>query len=92
LDQLLEHLKMVQQQGYALDNEENEIGIRCVAAPVYNQTGSAIAAISLSVPAIRIKARELETVFKQQVMETALQISQKLGYQPGGSKALDIHA
>jgi DNA-binding IclR family transcriptional regulator len=83
LEQLLEHLKMVQQQGYALDNEENEIGIRCVAAPVYNQTGSAIAAISLSVPAIRIKARELETNLKDQVVRTAMTISHKLGY-PGG--------
>lgn len=79
--QFIEHLRRVREDGYALDNEENEIGIRCVAAPVYDQCGETIAAISLSVPAIRIKARELETVLKDRVMETAVKISQKLGYQ-----------
>ena len=47
---LMDHLKRVRKNGYALDNEENEIGIRCVAAPIYNQVGKVIAAISLSVP------------------------------------------
>ena len=80
---LLYHLKRVRKNGYALDNEENEIGIRCVAAPIYNQLGGVIAAISLSVPAIRIKARELETELKDRVVETAAKISQKLGYTSG---------
>lgn len=78
---LLEHLGMVRKKGFALDNEENEIGIRCVAAPIRDQRGETIAAISLSVPAIRIKSRELQTVLKDRVMETAAKISQKLGYQ-----------
>ncbi|KPJ76051.1 MAG: hypothetical protein AMJ54_13035 [Deltaproteobacteria bacterium SG8_13] len=75
------HLKQIRQGGYALDNEENEIGIRCVAAPIRDQRGEVIAAISISAPSIRIKTRTLVTSLKDQVIETALKISRKLGYQ-----------
>ena len=74
------HLKQVRQNGYALDKEENEIGIRCVAAPIRDQVGEVIAAISISAPAIRIQTRTLVTSLKDQVIETALKISRKLGY------------
>ncbi|MBW2514016.1 MAG: IclR family transcriptional regulator, partial [Deltaproteobacteria bacterium] len=65
------------------DDEENEIGVRCVGAPVRNQQGDVIAAISVSVPAIRIEVLMLQTEFKEWVMQTALKISEKLGYQRG---------
>ena len=81
-EELKIHLKQVRQNGYALDNEENEIGIRCFAAPICDQRGEVIAAISISAPAIRIKTRILVTSLKEQVIETALKISRKLGYQP----------
>lgn len=83
LSKLLKHLKLVKKNGYALDDEENEIGVRCVGAPVRNQQGEVIAAISVSVPAIRIEALMLQTEFKEWVMQTALKISEKLGYQRG---------
>jgi DNA-binding IclR family transcriptional regulator len=81
LAKLLEHLKLVKKNGFALDDEENEIGVRCVGAPVHNQRGDVIAAISLSVPAIRIETQVLQKAFKDWVMQTALKISEKLGYQ-----------
>jgi hypothetical protein len=34
-----EHLKLVRKQGFAMDDEENEKGIRCVGAPIFNETG-----------------------------------------------------
>lgn len=80
---LLKHLKLVKKNGYALDDEENEIGVRCVGAPVRDQRGEVVAAISVSVPAIRIETRVLETDFKEWVMQTAFNISEKLGYQKG---------
>jgi IclR family transcriptional regulator, KDG regulon repressor len=78
---LLEHLKHVKKKGFALDDEENEIGVRCVGAPIHDQRGDVIAAISISVPAIRIETLVLRTTFRDLVVQTALNISEKLGYQ-----------
>ena len=78
-DQLKEHLKSVRRQGYAIDDEENEKGIRCVAAPIRNEKGKTVAAISLSGPAFRITKKVVQETLKKEVMETAYQISQRLG-------------
>ncbi|OGP78348.1 MAG: hypothetical protein A2V86_01475 [Deltaproteobacteria bacterium RBG_16_49_23] len=81
--QLKEHLKMVRNQGYAIDDEENEKGVRCVGAPIYNEAGKAVAAISLSGPAFRVTKKMVQESLKKEVMETALRISQQLGYREG---------
>jgi len=78
--QLKEHLNLVRTQGYALDDEENEKGIRCVAAPIYNEAGRAVAAVSISGPAFRVTKKVIQESLKREVMETALKISQKLGF------------
>ena len=82
-EKFYDHLQQVSKRGYALDKEENEIGIRCAGAPIFDQSGEVIAAISLSVPTIRVKMRELETSLKDLVIETANKISSKLGYRGG---------
>jgi DNA-binding IclR family transcriptional regulator len=81
--QLKEHLKMVRNQGYAIDDEENEKGVRCIGAPIYNETGNAVAAVSISGPAFRVTKKLVQEIFKKEVMETALKISQRLGYRGG---------
>ena len=81
LKKLKEHLELVRKRGYAVDNEENEIGIRCIGAPIRDQRGKVIAAISISVPASRMQSRAMETMLKDRVVETALKISNKLGFQ-----------
>jgi len=78
--QLREHLKSVRKQGYAVDDEENEKGIRCVAAPIYNETGKTVAAISITAPAFRVTKKSIQETLKKEVMETALRISERLGY------------
>ena len=78
--QLKEHLKAVRAQGCAVDDEENERGIRCIAAPICNEAGKAVAAISISGPAFRITKKVIQEILKKEVMETAYQISQRLGY------------
>ena len=80
LGKLKEHLQLVRENNYALDMEENEIGICCVAAPIRDQRDEVIAAISISVPVIRINARMLKTEIKNRVTETASHISRKIGY------------
>ena len=81
--QLKEHLKIVRNQGYAIDDEENEKGVRCVGAPIYNEAGNAVAAISISGPAFRVTKKMAQEILKKEVMETALKISQRLGYREG---------
>lgn len=77
---LREHLKTVRKQGYAIDDEENEKGIRCVAAPIYNEIGKTVAAISITAPAFRVTKKVIQDTLKKEVMETALRISERLGY------------
>jgi DNA-binding IclR family transcriptional regulator len=83
MTQLKEHLKMVRNQGYAIDDEENEKGVRCVGAPIYNEAGNAVAAISISGPAFRVTKKVIQENLKKEVMETALKFSQRLGYREG---------
>ena len=45
---LLEELRKIREQGYAIDDEEREIGFRCVAAPVFNSKKEVIGAIGIS--------------------------------------------
>lgn len=81
--QLKEHLKMVRNQGYAIDDEENEKGVRCVGAPIYDEAGNVVAAISISGPAFRVTRKVAHEILKKEVMETALKISLRLGYRVG---------
>ncbi len=77
---LREHLKTVRKQGYAIDDEENEKGIRCVASPIYNEIGKTVAAISITAPAFRVTKKVIQDTLKREVTETALRISERLGY------------
>ena len=81
--QLKEHLKLVRKQGFAIDDEENEKGIRCVAAPVRNGAGKVVAAISISGPAFRVTKKIIQESLKKEVMETANNVSQRLGFREG---------
>jgi len=78
--ELQEHLKLVRRQGYATDDEENEKGIRCVGAPIYNEVGKAVAAVSVSGPAFQVTKRLIQETLKKEVMATAYRISGRLGY------------
>lgn len=74
-------VEKVKKQGYALDMEETEDGIRCVAAPILNHLGKATAAVGVSGPSSRIGLEFLEIKLIKAVRETALDISLQLGYQ-----------
>lgn len=47
-------LEKIRSQGYAVDDEEHALGLRCISAPVFNEFGEAIAAMSVSGPTARI--------------------------------------
>ncbi|MDI3298563.1 MAG: IclR family transcriptional regulator [Bacillota bacterium] len=79
--ELRRHLEQVRAQGYALDLEENEEGIVCVAAPIRNHAGQVVAAISVSAPAMRMGERRTAALIPL-VRATAERISRRLGAAP----------
>jgi DNA-binding IclR family transcriptional regulator len=80
LGQLLTDLRMIRKRGYSVDNEEIEIGLRCVGAPIKNYTGAMVGAISVAAPSARLSSQKIHTIGKL-VMAAAEEISTKLGYE-----------
>lgn len=60
LDELKKELKISQDKGYALDDEEHAVGLRCVASVIFDEYAEPFAAISISGPAARISAERLQ--------------------------------
>src|SRR3954453_24008111 len=77
LQQLERELEGIQQQGWATDHEEAEIGVRCVAVGIRDDAGRLVAALSLSTPAERMKAH-----WGPLVKETADRVSSTIGHRP----------
>jgi DNA-binding IclR family transcriptional regulator len=73
-------LEQVRNRGYALDNEEFNLGVRCIGAPIRNAAGDVIAAISISGLAARFTG-DAFPAWVSAVCETARCISRDLGYQ-----------
>jgi len=57
IDELLKELENVRTQGYALDNEECEVGVCCIAGPVRDFSGKIVASLSVSMPTQRIQMK-----------------------------------
>ncbi|HXS11680.1 MAG TPA: IclR family transcriptional regulator [Acidobacteriaceae bacterium] len=77
--ELIAELGRIQRRGYALDDEEVELGARCVGAPVLDSSGQVAAGVSVSGPTIRM-ARARTTQIAEAVKSAALEISSHLGY------------
>lgn len=75
-------LNNVKDNGYARDNEELELGVRCMAAGIFDDTGKMIAGLSISAPSERLQESWLPDL-----MTTAELISEALGYQPKQKKS-----
>lgn len=73
------YLKVVRSQGWAMDNEEYELGHRCVAAPVFDYRGSPVAAISVSGSTAQLSDDRLEQIIRE-VKQTAAKLSLRMGY------------
>ena len=72
-------LARVRDLGYATANEENEAGVRAVAAPVFDHDGKVVAAVNLGGPAVQMKMEDLPSLGRQ-VRAAALGMSRTLGY------------
>jgi IclR family transcriptional regulator, acetate operon repressor len=71
-------LEKVAAAGFAVDNEENEEGVRCIAAAVFGSLGRVVGGVSISAPAFELSRLAVEGVASH-VMEAAAEISQSLG-------------
>lgn len=78
-ERLKKHLEEIRQKGYAVDDEENEEGIRCVGAPVFDHTGKVIGAISISGPIVTVTSEKIPEL-AEKVIECAKAISYKMGW------------
>ena len=76
---LEKELEKVRRQGYAFDNEEAEIGVRCIGAGIHDETGAIVAGLSVSAPAERMRP-EWATLVK----DTADRISRAIGWRHAG--------
>jgi DNA-binding IclR family transcriptional regulator len=82
VEELLTDLAEVRNRGFAIDNEEHEIGVKCVAAPIRDHQGKVVGAISISGPVQRINERIAEMDLVSKVINTSTEISARLGYSP----------
>lgn len=76
---LEDELTLIRARGYAIDNEENEPGIRCVGAPIFDYTTMPIAAISISAPSDRMDQERCNDLGPL-VLKAALKVSKRKGY------------
>ncbi len=78
-EQFHEELANVRAQGYAIDNEEGEVGIRCIGAPIFNHNHYPIASVSISTPAFRTPLERL-LGWRDALLAATQAISHELGY------------
>lgn len=78
-------LARVREQGFAIDDEECSLGLRCVAAPILDHRGSVVAALSISSPSQRLPHAVLSRM-AELVRAAAREVSRRLGYPLGSSK------
>lgn len=75
---MVEELRRIKEQGYAIDNQENEPGISCVAAPIYFPDNTVSSCISISGPSVRMQGAKMEKCIVL-AKEATAEISRKIG-------------
>jgi DNA-binding IclR family transcriptional regulator len=81
LEALREEFERISRRGWAIDHEEHEEGVGCVAAPLFDHTGRPCAAISVSGPTARIVHADTGELGAL-LVEHGSQISEALGHRP----------
>jgi IclR family KDG regulon transcriptional repressor len=88
--ELKRHFQQIRTQGYAIDNQEIDEGLRCVGAPIRDHSGKVVAAISIAGSATRITKRNVREMASY-VIATAESISRQLGYGSNGARDAEPH-
>ena len=80
-DDLRSEMTLARQRGFAIDNEENAVGLRCIASVIFDENAEPMAGISVSGPTARISEPKIPTLGSA-VAETAADITTALGGRP----------
>jgi len=78
--QLKEELEKTAEQGYAIDDEELDQGVRCIATPIRDYTRRIVGAISISGPSMRLSNNRIDEELVPLVLQAAEDLSTRLGY------------
>jgi len=84
----LHELARVREQGYAVDDEENNYGVRCVAAPIFDSLNRVVASVGVSGTTTQNDADHLPKV-AELVKEAARKVSRQVGGQTTGATRID---
>jgi DNA-binding IclR family transcriptional regulator len=83
-EELRREIRRIRRRGYSIDNVENEDGVRCAGAPVFDHEGRIAGAISIAGPTYRMTAERLRE-FGPDIVAAADELSRRLGW--AGRKA-----
>ncbi len=78
-EKLKKQLSEIRKMGYAVDNEENENGIFCIGAPIFNYDNQVIGAVSISMSTSQAKETKVDE-YSRFVVDCTRKISRLLGY------------
>ena len=78
ITKLKEELATIRQEGVAVDNEEFELGIKCIGAPIFDDTGNVVATFIVSGPSVRLNSSRVEEI-KLLIKQCSSEISRALG-------------
>lgn len=78
---LREELRRIRERGYSLDDEEDEIGLRCLGAPIFDHRGHVVASVSVAGTIAQITGENMAEL-AEAVKEAAAAISRQLGFAP----------
>lgn len=87
LERLRADLAAIVSAGYAMTDQEFELGVRSVAAPIRDASGGVIAAVNVSTLTARVSIERLQGELRSKLLNTAARISAALGYVPAGMEA-----
>lgn len=77
-EKLKEELLQIKENGYAIDDEELSVGLRCIGAPLFDHRGQALYAISISGPSIRFGSKRIEEM-QRELKKICQSLSGKIG-------------
>lgn len=79
-DDLFEELKLVRERGYAIDDEEHSNGLRCMAAPIHQDSTTVLGSVSITAPTSRLKGQKFEELYPDMIQRTANVIELNIKY------------